>query len=166
MFFSKLKQDLKLKAFSLLEVMVVFGIMGILMVSISQGKRLMQQAKVYKTASQINQLILAKPAIESSIALDASNEDIWNELEKKQMINPDTKTPAIGGLFKFQDNELILSGIEGKGVLTLALAESIKQSIDGTTETDKGIVTISLGSNYNTNPTAASIPAYILKVRI
>lgn len=130
----------KFKAFSLLEVMIVLAISGIMMISISQGSRLLQQAKIYKTVAQISNI---RSISLSSVSIDASDEEIWQELISKNILSKNDKKAAVGGIFLFEDQKLFLAGNKNKsGILSSSQAKNIKEQIDGTTSNEEGIVKI------------------------
>ncbi|WP_342261777.1 prepilin-type N-terminal cleavage/methylation domain-containing protein [Alphaproteobacteria bacterium endosymbiont of Tiliacea citrago] len=155
----------KLKAFSLLELMIVLSIMGILMISISQGNKLMNLAKVQKT---INQITLLKNIDKNDLTIDAKNDEIWNQLIQANQISKKEQKPAVGGIFFFEDLSIVYlaANKDKKGILNLETAQKIKQEIDGTLEEDYGSIKIKLGSNLNTYPDDKKEKAYILEISI
>lgn len=106
--FLKLKNfNFKLKAFSLIEISVYIAIVGMLMLSLTKVKNVMQTAKIQATIAQIQTIIITRDDLE------------------------ELPTPKIGGIFIIEDNDLILAKNENKeGNLTLSEAQKIQNQMD------------------------------------
>lgn len=154
----------KAKAFSLLEMMIVLAVSGILMVSLSQGSKLLKEAKIQKAVTQIS---LLRNVCLTSTPIDASSNEIWNHLIQNEEVSENEKQSAVGGVFIFEDGNLILAADQKKnGLLTIATAQKIKNKIDGTIEEHTGIVTIKLGTNYPNHPIHNNEEAYLLEIKL
>lgn len=92
----------KIKAYSLLEITIYIGIVGILMLFASKSVILFKQAKVQKTITQIN-------SIQIAYQFQTNNENL-NEMVKKGYLTKEDIIPAIGGYFevKFEEEDKFL----------------------------------------------------------
>lgn len=117
----------KTKAFSILESIIVLAVMGLLMASVTQGTKLLKQAKIQKTIAQIS-LIKTIPLDELDI--DISNEEFWEYLVKEKKLSPSDTKPAMGGVFLFENQKLILAKNKQKdGCLSRATAIQLEKQI-------------------------------------
>jgi len=92
----------KFKAYSLLEITIYIGIVGILMLFASKSVILFKQAKIQKTITQIN-------SIQIAYQCQINNEDL-NAMIKKGYLTKEDITPSIGGYFemKFETEDKFL----------------------------------------------------------
>lgn len=117
----------KVKAFSILELIIVLAVIGLLMASVTQGTKLLKQAKIQKTIAQIS-LIKTIPLDE--LNLDTSNEEFWEYLVKEKKLSPSDTKPAIGGVFLFKNQQLILAkNKKEEGCLSRVMAIQLENQI-------------------------------------
>jgi type II secretory pathway pseudopilin PulG len=143
----------RLKAFSLLEIAISLTIIGVLTLGVIKGQQILYQARLDKTASQIDvirtQIVTYQQHYGNFPGVNGDNldeEKFWNDLDEENLLSKKQKNPSIGGVFVIKkEGELyyiILSNPGNTGLLNWSDATKIQSKLDGSS-----FIKIESGSN-------------------